>query len=224
MGASWTVPAWAAKGAAPGTPGTPPAANQRSGGKSALRAADGEDVDELAAEDAGAAAAARNAEKEELPTMEEITQLVPVQSGKVLFLVPLRSNEATTKIYFDETARLDEVLSKTAGLVNMLDAHFRGQAEKLSLVDLSVGGVVDVTAARSTNTKNKRTGMFKWRVKEEYAEYCVAQTKAAFVCVPVFEESAPEGPTYEIILPTRFYPTDAVERTRVFYTGTRRFG
>jgi hypothetical protein len=111
-------------------------------------------------EEVGAAAAARNADKDELPTMAEITKLVPVAAGKVLFLTPLRANEATARVYFDETARLDEVMSKTAGLVNMLDAHFRNQNEKMTLADLSVGGIPDVTAARSAQTKNKRTGMF----------------------------------------------------------------
>ena len=144
---------------------------------------------------------------EGLPAIGMVNELIATNNAISVKLVALRSGPAS-KGYYDETATYDKICEAEAACKVYLNDALYDMGDGYTLKDLSPDGKINLAAARSGNTKNRRNGQIVVRIDEEHLEYFMMAIEGVYTVAP----PDPEELEYEAMASDTFYPGAILEQ------------
>ena len=157
--------------------------------------------------DFGDVPATRQEEIESLQTIGKVNELIATNDAVSIKLVALRSGRAC-KAYYDETATYDMICACEKFLRELMNDLLYDLGDGWNLKDLSEDGKVNLAAARSGNTKNRRNGQMVVRIDEVHYEYFERAIDGLFSIAP----ADPDELEYEAMAGETFYPGAILEQ------------
>ena len=125
-------------------------------------------------------------------------------------LVPLRSGAAAAA-FFNEAAGGEKAEACVRTAYDVIREIFDKSPEKIPIESVVVRGLGSLCTVRSSTWKNKRSGVFRLRLRAEFAEWATKTLRADFAVALAFGGAC----THEFIVPDDKWPAGVIEQIKV---------
>jgi hypothetical protein len=142
-----------------------------------------------------------------LPSIASANALVAANDCISLKVVALR-NGAAAAGYYDESSTPDQIDKAEEFNRRRMNKLIEERGDGYSLADLCEGGVVDVAAARSGTTKNRRNGVIVARIDESWFDYFYEAIREEYMVSPNDADML----DFECLGDEKFYPGAVLEQ------------
>ena len=157
----------------------------------------------------------RTEEIQALPTMGQISGLVPVTNGATIFLMPLRG-QAANDAYFNEATLRRHIPTKVRAMSAAIDGIIQQQNPQMNIATISVDGSIDLTTCKWETTRNGKNGVYRMRVQECWVDALMRVLHDHMVVTRLDPTNAAMSAyNFETTVDSELYPGAVIEQIRI---------
>ena len=157
----------------------------------------------------------RTEEIQALPTMGQISGLVPVTNGATIFLMPLRG-QAANDAYFNEATLRRHIPTKVRAMSAAIDGIIQQQNPQMNIATISVDGFIDLTTCKWETTRNGKNGVYRMRVQECWVDALMRVLHDHMVVTRLDPTNAAMSAyNFEATVDSELYPGAVIEQIRI---------